>query len=618
MSLIAELRDVHAGMARVDGECAPYLSAICAEQQASARNLLHYLALRSHDLRDIQPLLASQGLSSLGRTESHVRDGLETVLKVLHALEGGAWKPLIDTPSLSKEAGELLLAAHTDALLGPPSNGRTVRIMVTMPGEAGSDYLLVRELVAAGMDCMRINCAHDDAATWERMIAHLTRANRELQRACRLSMDIAGPKLRTGAVAAGPSVIKIKPQRDACGAVTRPAVVGLVPAASRHAITLPVDAVLKLDDGLPSDLKANDTIEFDDVRGKLRRLRVRARHDCAAVAELERTAYVVPGTALRFHTELGTTVRRVVDVPVRPESLILNKGDMLLLTPESQTGQPAVCDGGGRVLMPASIGITLPEVFRDVQLGEAVWFDDGKIGGVVRATAADQITVEITQARPGGGRLAGGKGVNLPDTTLRLSALTPKDLDDLPFVARHADLIGYSFVRHAEDIHQLQDRLADLDATRLGIILKIETRHAFAELPKLLLACMHTGRFGVMIARGDLAVECGFERMAEVQEEVLWICEAAHAPVIWATQVLESLTKTGMPSRAEVSDAAMSERAECVMLNKGPFIRDAVTTLDNILRRMQAHQTKKRAMLRPLHVAHAVLAEIRQPLSAPS
>jgi pyruvate kinase len=152
-----------------------------------------------------------------------------------------------------------------------------------------------------------------------------------------------------------------------------------------------------------------------------------------------------------------------------------------------------------------------------------------------------------------------------------------------------------------------------LKAAHVGIVLKIETRHAFSELPTLLLAAMRTGRFGVMIARGDLAVECGFERMAEVQEEILWICEAAHVPVIWATQVLESLAKTGMPSRAEVTDAAMSERAECVMLNKGPFIRDAVRTLDNILHRMQAHQTKKRSMLRPLQVAHAVLPDLALP-----
>ena len=218
--------------------------------------------------------------------------------------------------------------------------------------------------------------------------------------------------------------------------------------------------------------------------------------------------------------------------------------------------------------------------------------------------------VDITQARADGGRLRSGKGVNFPDTDLRIGALTPKDLEDLPFIAKHADLVGYSFVRHADDIVALQQHLATLDASRVGIVLKIETRHAFTELPKLLLACMRGGRFGVMIARGDLAVECGFERMAEVQEEILWICEAAHTPVIWATQVLESLAKTGMPSRAEVTDAAMSERAECVMLNKGPFVCDAVRTLDNILRRMQAHQAKKRAMLRPLHVARHVLDEL--------
>jgi pyruvate kinase len=74
-------------------------------------------------------------------------------------------------------------------------------------------------------------------------------------------------------------------------------------------------------------------------------------------------------------------------------------------------------------------------------------------------------------------------------------------------------------------------------------------------------------------------------------------------PTIWATQVLESMAKKGMPSRAEVTDAAMSERAECVMLNKGPYIVEAVRTLDDILRRMSSHQHKKRAMLRPLRVA---------------
>ena len=90
---------------------------------------------------------------------------------------------------------------------------------------------------------------------------------------------------------------------------------------------------------------------------------------------------------------------------------------------------------------------------------------------------------------------------------------------------------------------------------------------------------------------------------AELQEDILWICEAAHIPVIWATQVLEGLAKKGLPSRAEVTDAAMSGRAECVMLNKGPHILAAMRFLNNVLLRMQQHQYKKRDLLRRLEVS---------------
>ena len=107
----------------------------------------------------------------------------------------------------------------------------------------------------------------------------------------------------------------------------------------------------------------------------------------------------------------------------------------------------------------------------------------------------------------------------------------------------------------------------------------------------------------VMVARGDLGVEVGFERLSEVQEEILWMCEAAHVPVIWATQVLESLAKGGMPSRAEVTDAAMGSRAECVMLNKGPYILQTLDFLRDVLARMESHQEKKSSMLRKLSIS---------------
>jgi pyruvate kinase len=106
-----------------------------------------------------------------------------------------------------------------------------------------------------------------------------------------------------------------------------------------------------------------------------------------------------------------------------------------------------------------------------------------------------------------------------------------------------------------------------------------------------------------MIARGDLAVELSFERLAEMQEQILWFGEACHLPVIWATQVLDSVAHTGLATRAEVTDAAMSVRAERVMLNKGPHIGAAVRMLADIIRKMEAHQFKKRSLYRPLSVA---------------
>jgi pyruvate kinase len=215
------------------------------------------------------------------------------------------------------------------------------------------------------------------------------------------------------------------------------------------------------------------------------------------------------------------------------------------------------------------------------------------------------VKVRITNAVEGGSGLQADKGINLPKTDLRLPAITEKDSTDLEFITKHADIVGYSFVRAAEDVDLLRSLLSEHGRAEMGIVLKIETLRAFEQLPSILLAAMRAPLAGVMIARGDLAVECGYERLSEVQEEILWLCEAAHMPAIWATQVLEGLTKNGIPSRAEVTDAAMGARAECVMLNKGPYMVGAVKALDNILERMQAHQAKKSALLRHLNIAES-------------
>ena len=214
-------------------------------------------------------------------------------------------------------------------------------------------------------------------------------------------------------------------------------------------------------------------------------------------------------------------------------------------------------------------------MFDDVRSGDAIRFDDGKIGGIVERVEASQVLVRITQARLRGEKLRADKGINLPDSHLRLAALTAKDLEDLGFVAQHADVVELSFA-NIPGCRAAPATPRALGDRQPAIVLKIETRRGFENLPDMLLHGHAGAVCGVMIARGDLAVECGFERLAEVQEEILWLCEAAHIPVIWATQVLETLAKEGMPSRAEITDAAMGDRAECVMLNKGPHIRQAL------------------------------------------
>ena len=186
---------------------------------------------------------------------------------------------------------------------------------------------------------------------------------------------------------------------------------------------------------------------------------------------------------------------------------------------------------------------------------------------------------------------------------MSIPALTDKDLADLESVVRFADIIGLSFVRAPEDVFALQDHLARLGAKHLGVVLKIEISRAFENLPQLLLASLVSPPVGVMVARGDLGVEVGLERLAEVQEEILWLCEAAPRARYLGHAGVGGDGQKGGSLRAEVSDAAMSGRAECVMLNKGPYIVETVRFLNGILERMDAHQSKRRTMMRRLSIS---------------
>ena len=442
----------------------------------ATENLAHYIAVRHHDLGPIQDALAALGLSSLGRSEARVLTSLDAVLATLERLCEVAPR---DYPSAAQfDLGNALLQTMQERIFGKRA-GISTRIMVTLPSDAADDPGLVDRLVAAGMDCARINCAHDTPAAWRDMAEHVRSAAKRRGQVCRVLMDIGGPKCRI--------------------------------------------------------------------------LTVRSTN---------------PG----LHVRIGDKISIVATIKNAQED------DAIILT------------------------MSFPEILDQLLAGDEVWINDGKIGTKVVECHDGRAELEVFAAKKQGEKLKPEKGLNFPKTELRLPPLTPEDLIALDSVAEIADLVGFSFVQRVEDINLLEAELAKRrgSAPLQPFVLKIETPLAVRNLPQLIVAAGGHRAVAVMIARGDLAVELGFARLSEIQEEILWLCEAAHVPVIWATQVLEGLVSDGLPSRAETTDAAMSQRADCVMLNKGPFLVEAISFLSDVLRRMDRHQHKKTSRLGPL------------------
>jgi len=605
--LAAALDELRTRAIELENDLQNEIAQVTPEHRASARNLIHYLALRQEDIRGLQDDLVGLGLSSLGRLEGHVLATLEAVLRALNGLAGRRYERPRDTgPGVNSPTAAALLAEHSRRLLGQRPMRRSVRIMVTMPSEAARDYGVVRDLLSAGMNAMRINCAHDGPEEWKAMIAHLRQAERQLGLTCRVQADLPGPKLRTGPIAPLARALKLRPERDALGRLVRPARAWLTPSTDPERAPADVSASIRVAGELLAAAQAGDLVAVTDARGRRRALRVVEACGRSRVVETGRTVYFTEGATLRLHRgSAGLPAEgRAEGLAELVEPIRLRNGDRLALTRADHPGRPAQRNDEQGTLEPARIHCTLPEAFDSVRVGDRVFLDDGKIGGTVSANDGQQILVQVSQTPgPQGAKLRGEKGINFPDTELSLPCLTSFDVRALEAIVRDVDMVALSFVRRPEDLDVLRDHLRRLDVRGVGIVLKLENQAAFENLPRLLLAALRSRPVGVMVARGDLGVEVGFERLSEVQEEILWLCEAAHVPVIWATQVLEDMAKTGSPTRAEVSDAAMSGRAECVMLNKGPHIVAAVEFLGGVLERMGEHQSKKTAMLRKLSIS---------------
>ena len=564
----------------------------------SAANLVHYLAFRSFDTEKLQKVLRDLGFSSLTSIGAHIMKSLCDILEVLEELLLMQQKRRM-TKMVTLKKSEKILRKNTKQLFGYKSKNRQTRIMVTMPDLAVDNQQYVKKMMLSGMNCARINCAHNDEETWGKMILNIHSVSEKIGKKCKIAMDLGGPKLRTGSMISGPKVMHIRPKRDDHGRVTSPAKIWVAPLEFPPPPYSDCNVHLPVTDNFFAKIKRGSLLYFKDSRGKEGTIQIVRKENGGKWGQCEKSYYIETGTTLYLTNKQGDLENKslVGEILPKEQHILLFKGDLLILHKDPKKGEDAIRDENGKTTQIANISCTLPQVFKDVKKGEPIYFNDGKIEGEIETVDSDQMTVRIVQAKAKGSKLKADKGINLPDSNLSISGLMEKDIKDLDFVAKHADVVNLSFVNNAEDVIQLQEILKSKNSDA-GIIVKIETKKAFYNLPEIILSAMRSLPVGIMIARGDLAIETGWKNFATIQQEIMRICEAAHLPVVWATQVLESLSKKGTPSRAEITDAAMSQQTECVMLNKGPYIFKAIRMLNRILKRMEKLQ-EKRAIILP-------------------
>jgi pyruvate kinase len=570
----------------------------------SLLNLNQYMLLRKKDHTQLQEKLFILSLSSLGRSYAHVAASIDTLYDQLSSslgLEQISEELMAEFHHLSI-ADAITIASHNSkALFGgqasPKLSLQNTAVMVTLPSNAAdNDGLLIRQLSDAGVNVFRINTAHDNAVVWKSMADVIASINtvRNSTDKIKIFVDLAGPKIRTGSIQEVEMPIEIGSNKRECEVIIR-CCEGDTKKETTDTVTLENKlAEIVVNKKFFNALNCKYPIEIVDANHKKAMINLQEVTDTYARGFINKKISVNKKTKLKN----GNSEGRVLNLLTQKDPIRLFIDDFLIITENDVLGRSALRNEDGNRVVPAIISCSLKGILSSITIGEKVFIDDGKIGLVVIENNIDSITCKVVISKTSGTVLHEEKGINFPDTYIQTPALTSADCINAVAVLEFADSLSLSFCQNGDDIRDLQTLLRENGRADIGIIAKIETQQAIRNMPEILEQLLESEKSGVMIARGDLAIEVGFENLAYIQEALLDICDAAHLPVIWATQVLEGKMKNNLPSRAEVTDAAMAGRAECVMLNKGAFAIDTIDVLKRILDDMHTVSKKNRQLLK--------------------
>jgi len=507
-----ELISVRNKIMDFEQDMADELSFVASKNLVHARNLIHYTGLKRQDITSLQPGLLALGLNPLDHPESNVLGTIDAVL--------GALTPIAEPLPAFNPSG-VTFEAH--------STTDTAIVMATLPPEAAHNYQVSLHLLDAGMNIARILSSRDDQHAWEKMIHNLRRASADSKKKCLIMLDLDST-IRIGEFRHHNPAIKIEPERNEKGQVVRNAVVRFVLPGHQPKPGIPEIPIEKVNYHL---LKNNDSIYLRDSAERSRRMQITDVKKDYIEAETDKTIYLDSGIRIMFlrkseiidHANIGK-------LPSVEMQLTVFKGDELIITPPGSLGQPAIRNDKGQILQPASISCTCPELFTSVNPGERIFFNNGKLEGMIRKVKESEIQVKITQSGKMGNQLCCGQHLFFPDSNLHLPVLTPTVWQNLEFAAQHADLIGLSSSYTSGDLKLIHELMNEKSAKKIGVILKVETLSDLKNLPQLMLAGMQNDLFGVLVHPQKLAIGLQTERLGEIQTQLSNWCKAARIPVV--------------------------------------------------------------------------------------
>ncbi|RDI43197.1 pyruvate kinase [Falsibacillus pallidus] len=534
------------------------------DSEFSSRNLSQFLKLWANNNVSLEENLHSEGLGTLKMADFHVEHYIKKILYNLGCppFDNGRMYDWWKAKSLKKW--------RSDKLFGQYQTEKNVKVMATLDNTSTKEE--IDSLIKNGMDIARINCAHGSPGDWLRLIQLIRGFGEDLHR-CKIFMDIPGPKIRIEKILFNPYTVKIQSKN------VKKSILGIIKKDS-HPFTKNIDSLFEIEikqSSLFEQVNPGDDIHIkliDSLHGTLKVVDILSEQ--VLLVEAEGPFEINQKCQLNFSGQ----ELEITNIKTTPSSIKVKKGSVIRVYFNEESFRRM---RGNRQC--ACLTVSHPKALKNAGLNDSVYFDDGIIFGKVTRLTPDFIELLILSPNEKSKKIKEGKGINFPDSFVHLLLSTPnqEDLALLPFLIEHADIIGLSYVNHPKDIKKMADILHAYGREDIGLVAKIETKEGIRQLSRIIETGLTYSNFGVMIARGDLAVEAGFQNLLTAQENILRMCHAAHLPVIWATGVLNQLTKNGTPTRAEISDVFLASQTECIMLNKGEFLNDSVKMLNLLM-----------------------------------